>query len=190
LPCHAWSWLLGSSLTLRGHWGWLVLACIYPASPGPVPSPAAGSRILQLRDCRLGAGGWQPSGAAPRPLTCRGQSQGSSDRRRAHAADQIRVDRTVILLTDEVRLASLYLTGVKHPHDMPPYRFTPSPTFAHSSLRAPPNPCRPARLSFLLQAFHRVPPLDAEACEHVGECRLRGGLKRLPDNNRLRPRPS
>src|SRR5262245_24764955 len=23
--------------------------------------------------------------------------------------------------------------GVKHPHDMPPYRFTPSPTFAHSS---------------------------------------------------------
>jgi hypothetical protein len=24
--------------------------------------------------------------------------------------------------------------GVKHPHDMPPYRFTPSPTFAHSSI--------------------------------------------------------
>src|SRR5262245_51125044 len=23
--------------------------------------------------------------------------------------------------------------GVKHPHDMPPYRFTPSPTFCHSS---------------------------------------------------------
>src|SRR5262245_36168157 len=23
--------------------------------------------------------------------------------------------------------------GLKHPHDMPPYRFTPSPTFAHSS---------------------------------------------------------
>src|SRR5262245_16811547 len=27
--------------------------------------------------------------------------------------------------------------GVKHPHDMPPYRFTPSPTFAHSSLQSP-----------------------------------------------------
>src|SRR5262245_63755754 len=26
--------------------------------------------------------------------------------------------------------------GVKHPHDMPPYRFTPSPTFGHSSRRA------------------------------------------------------
>ena len=24
--------------------------------------------------------------------------------------------------------------GVKHPHDMPPYRFTPSPTFGHSSV--------------------------------------------------------
>src|SRR5262245_17774609 len=23
--------------------------------------------------------------------------------------------------------------GVKHPHDMPPYRFMPSPTFSHSS---------------------------------------------------------
>jgi hypothetical protein len=22
--------------------------------------------------------------------------------------------------------------GVEHPHDMPPYPFTPSPTFAHS----------------------------------------------------------
>src|SRR5262245_40288663 len=26
--------------------------------------------------------------------------------------------------------------GDKHPHDMPPYRFTPSPTFGHSSLRS------------------------------------------------------
>src|SRR5262245_17113948 len=29
--------------------------------------------------------------------------------------------------------------GVKHPHDMPPYRFTPSPTFAHSSGESDPG---------------------------------------------------
>src|SRR5262249_61617033 len=26
--------------------------------------------------------------------------------------------------------------GFKHPHDMPPYRFTPSPTFGHSSAKS------------------------------------------------------
>src|SRR5262249_54850883 len=26
--------------------------------------------------------------------------------------------------------------GLEHPHDTPPYPFTPSPTFAHSSMRA------------------------------------------------------
>src|SRR5262245_54132537 len=34
--------------------------------------------------------------------------------------------------------------GVKHPHDMPPYRFTPSPTFAHSSLAASDDPSNSA----------------------------------------------
>ena len=38
--------------------------------------------------------------------------------------------------------------GVKHPHDMPPFRFAPSPTFSDSSTRPVPHTSRRTGASF------------------------------------------
>src|SRR5665213_2122177 len=42
--------------------------------------------------------------------------------------------------------------GVKHPHDMPPSRFPPSPTFSDSSIEHRPRRCLP-RQTFVPKAF-------------------------------------
>src|SRR6476660_4942996 len=54
---------------------------------------------------------------------------------------------------------------LKHPHDMPPYRFMPSPTFGHSSVEQRPSTSHDVS-SFLLwcvSAWHQPEPLDSAA---------------------------
>src|SRR6266446_113850 len=55
--------------------------------------------------------------------------------------------------------------GLEHPHDTPPYPFTPSPTFAHSSgaglardirRKARNRPCRAARQDALEHGFELI----------------------------------
>src|SRR5262245_46667194 len=69
--------------------------------------------------------------------------------------------------------------GVKHPHDMPPYRFTPSPTFGHSSAtptelapwprhHCPDTPwCGGGSLTVARNAMAIVQPAHARARGHV-----------------------
>src|SRR5262249_35393106 len=49
-----------------------------------------------------------------------------------------------ISLSHGVSLLRWRSGGLEHPHDTPPYPFTPSPTFAHSSRREPADYHRPA----------------------------------------------